>query len=154
VIDNLTVLELIDSHLAGTGLFLVEMKIKPGNKILVFIDGDNGVGIDDCIGLSRKIESGLNRDVEDFELEVSSSGAEAPLRLKRQYIKNIGRRIRVLTQSDIYHNGNLIAVNEDDIDIQIQKEIKDESGKKLKETTVLKVPFSGIKETKLEISFK
>ncbi len=154
MIDNLTVLELIDSQLAGTSLFLVEMKIKPGNKILVFIDGDQGVGIDDCISLSRKIESGLNRDVEDFELEVSSSGAEAPLKLKRQYLKNIGKRVRVLTVNDTYHNGDLMAVNEDAIELSVVKEFKDEAGKKRKETSLITVAFSEIKETKLEILFK
>lgn len=154
MIDNLTVLELIDSQLAGTSLFLVEMKIKPGNKILVFIDGDQGVGIEDCINLSRKIESGLNRDVEDFELEVSSSGAEAPFKLKRQYLKNIGKRVRVLTVGDTYHNGDLEAVHEDAIDLKIVKEIKDDAGKKRKETSIISVPFTEIKETKLEILFK
>lgn len=154
MIDNLTVLELIDSQLAGTSLFLVEMKIKPGNKILVFIDGDQGVGIDDCISLSRKIESGLNRDVEDFELEVSSSGAEAPLKLKRQYLKNIGKRVRVLTVNDTYHNGDLMAVNDEAIELTVVKEFKDEAGKKRKETSLISVPFSEIKETKLEILFK
>ena len=81
MIDKLQVLSVIDTALAGTDKFLVDLKISSDNRINVAIDGDNGITIDDCIDLSRKIESSLDRDVEDFELNVASAGAR-PLRAR------------------------------------------------------------------------
>jgi ribosome maturation factor RimP len=87
--------ELVDRHLSGTDRFLVDVLIKPGNRIYVFIDGDHGVTIDDCVKISRMLEAELDREREDFELNVSSSGADQPLRMPRQYPKNIGRSLHI-----------------------------------------------------------
>ena len=85
----------INEHLAGTDMFLVEVFIKPVNRIYIFIDGDHGVKISDCVALSRHIESKYDRETVDYELNVSSSGADQPIKLPRQYIKNIGRSLCV-----------------------------------------------------------
>ena len=95
MIEKIKVLELIDSALEGGDKFLVNLKIAPGNRIYVDIDGDAGVTIDDCVALSRAIEGGLNRDEEDFELMVSSAGADQPLKMARQYPRHIGRTLDV-----------------------------------------------------------
>ncbi|WP_224487661.1 ribosome assembly cofactor RimP [Robertkochia flava] len=76
-------------------LFLIDLKVTPDNKILVVIDGDQGVNLKDCIEVSRKVEHNLDREEEDFSLEVSSPGATEPLLHKRQYTKNIGRKLKV-----------------------------------------------------------
>ena len=79
-------------EILGEGdLFLVEVKVSKNNNIQVFIDGDNGVKIQDCIDLSRQLEECLDRESEDFELSVLSFGLEEPLKMQRQYVKNIGR---------------------------------------------------------------
>ena len=95
MIEKIKILELVNGALEGSDKFLVNLKITPDNRIFVDIDGDNGVVIDDCIALSRAIESQLDRDEEDFELNVSSAGADQPLKLTRQYRKNVGRDLEV-----------------------------------------------------------
>lgn len=95
MIDKFKVLDIVKDVLEGSDKYLVNMKITPDNRIFVDIDGDNGINIDDCIEVSRAIENGLNRDEEDFELNVSSAGADAPLKMPRQYRRHVGRELSV-----------------------------------------------------------
>lgn len=95
MIDKFKVLDIVKDTLEGTEKYLVNMRITPDNRIFVDIDGDNGINIDDCIELSRTIENKLNREEEDFELNVSSAGADAPLKMPRQYHRHIGRMLSV-----------------------------------------------------------
>jgi ribosome maturation factor RimP len=141
--------ELAGDWLNGTDKYLVALKIKPGNRILVFIDGDHGVTIEDCVKLSRHIESNLDRDKDDFELQVSSSGADQPLIMPRQYIKHTGRHIRVTTADDVQNTGILELCNDDGITIKVAGDKK----KKEPEKTVF-IAFRDIKESKIELSFK
>ena len=97
MIDKFKVLDIVKEALDGSDKFLVNMKITPDNRIFVDIDGDNGVNIDDCIELSRTIEGKLDRDEEDYELNVSSAGADSPLKMPRQYQRHIGRELSVVT---------------------------------------------------------
>ena len=96
MIEKIKILELVNQALEGSDKFLVNLKITPDNRIYIDIDGDNGITIDDCIELSRTVESQLDREVEDFALDVSSAGADQPLKLVRQYRKNIGRDVEVV----------------------------------------------------------
>lgn len=84
----------------NNSLFLIDLDITKDNKILVVIDGDKGVSVEDCIAVSRKIEHNLDRDEEDFSLEVSSAGVSQPLQLERQYRKNLGRKLQVTTNNE------------------------------------------------------
>lgn len=95
MIDKFKVLDIIKDILEGSDKYLINMKITPDNRIFVDIDGDNGINIDDCIELSRAIENKLNRDEEDFELTVSSAGADTPLKMPRQYRRRIGQMLCV-----------------------------------------------------------
>ena len=79
-------------------LFLISLDIQGNNEVKVVIDGDEGVKVEDCIAVSRKVEHNLDREEEDFSLEVMSAGAASPLELPRQYKKNIGRHLEVKTQ--------------------------------------------------------
>ena len=115
MIEKIKILELVNEALEGSDKFLVSLKITPDNRIYVDIDGDNGVTIDDCIELSRAIESQLNRDEEDFALDVSSAGADQPLKLTRQYLKNIGREVEVVTFDGEKTVGELTAADEERI---------------------------------------
>lgn len=95
-------------------LFLIEFSVLQDNQIRVVIDGDNGVQVEDCVFVSRAIEHNLDREEEDFSLEVTSAGATSPLQDKRQYKKNIGRTLKVKTASEEF-KGELIKANEDRI---------------------------------------
>ena len=95
MIDKFKVLDIVKDVLEGSDKYLVNMKITPDNRIFVDIDGDNGINIDDCIEVSRAIENSLNRDEEDFELNVSSAGADSPLKMPRQYRRHVVRELSV-----------------------------------------------------------
>ncbi len=84
----------------NNSLFLIKLEINASNHILVVIDGDTGVSVNDCIAISRKIEHNLDRDEEDFSLEVTSAGVAEPLKLPRQFKKNIDRKLQVKTEND------------------------------------------------------
>ena len=112
MIDRTAIMKMIDDHLAGSPLFLIDVIIKPGNIILVFIDGDQEVKISDCAMLSRYIESQLNRDAEDYELRVSSAGIDHPYQFLRQYLKNVGRQVQVHLMDGSVIRGTLVEVNE------------------------------------------
>lgn len=98
-------------------LFLIDLSILENNQIRVVIDGDNGVSVDDCIFLSRAIEHNLDRDKEDFSLEVTSAGVTSLLQFKRQYKKNIGRILFVKTLAEEFE-GKLSDVKDDGILIE------------------------------------
>ncbi|MBP3763350.1 MAG: ribosome assembly cofactor RimP [Bacteroidales bacterium] len=107
MIEKIRILELVNSALEGSDKFVVNMKITPDNRIFVDIDGDSGVTIDDCIAVSRAVESRLDRDEEDFELNVGSAGLDQPLKLTRQYRKNVGRDLEVTTVDGEHLEGTL-----------------------------------------------
>ena len=98
-------------------LFLINFEIKPSNTIEVIIDGDNGVSVEDCIAMSRAIEHNLDRDEEDFALQVMSAGVTEGLVHKRQYAKNIGRTIAVETANDKIE-GELTATTDSEFTLQ------------------------------------
>ena len=115
MIEKIKILELVNNALEGSDKFLVNLKITPDNRIFVDIDGDNGVNIDDCIEVSRAIEGNLDREEEDFELNVSSAGADQPLKLTRQYRKNVGRDLEVVTSDGERAEGTLEDASEEGI---------------------------------------
>ncbi|MBQ1408830.1 MAG: ribosome assembly cofactor RimP [Bacteroidales bacterium] len=146
MIDKLHVLNIIDTSLAGTDKFLVDLKISTDNRINVAIDGDNGITIDDCIELSRTIENSLDRDVEDFELNVASAGLDSPLKLKRQYKKNVGRELTVTTFDGETVEGKLIDANDDNITLKLP-------GRKNMNAEPLVIAHPDIKTAKIVIKF-
>ncbi len=150
MIDRAEIVKMIDDHLAGTPLFLMDVIIKPGNMILVFIDSDQEVKISDCASLSRYIESRLNRDVDDYELRVSSAGIDHPYLFLRQYLKNQGRQVQILLSDQTAIRGTLVRADEKGIEIRSQEK----SGKKKDQNTVTRyIPFDQIKETKGIVTF-
>ena len=140
-----------EKHLEGTDKFLVEVLVKPGNKVLVFIDGDTFVTIDDCVSLSRFVEDYLETTGEEFELNVSSAGADHPFSLTRQYRKYIGKDISVVLNDDRKIIGQLLSLKETGIDLlpQLKKSKKEEE-----HTGPIFIDFQDIKEAKRVISFK
>lgn len=146
MIEKIKILELVNGALEGSDKFLVNMKITPDNRIFVDIDGDNGVNIDDCIALSRAIESQLDRDTEDFELNVSSAGADQPLKLTRQYRKNVGRDLEVVTLDGERAEGTLEDASDDGIVIRTH-------GTKKEPSETLRFAYRDIKSAKVMIKF-
>jgi Uncharacterized protein conserved in bacteria len=132
-------------------LFLVELLVSPTNDIKVFLDSDKGITIEKCIrinrSLYRRIEEELFPD-GNFSLEVSSPGVEEPLKLKRQYKKNVGRKVEVYMNDNTRKEGKLVEADEDHIVI----EETEGRGKKAvnKKTTIL---FNQIKHTKVLVTF-
>ena len=146
-INEQVVNRLVEEKIAETDLFVGEIKVKPGNVIYVFLDGDKGVTVDDCIAVSRHIESHLDRDREDFELHVSSFGVGHPLKLYRQYRNAIGKPFSIVTTEGIKHEGKLLQVQENKIVIEKQ-------GTKKKDPSVEEeILFSNIKTAKIEVVF-
>lgn len=134
-------------------LFLISLNISDQNHILIVIDGDEGVSVDDCIAVSRKIENNLDREEEDFSLEVASSGVSEPLNLPRQYQKNIGRKLEVITKTDKFA-GNLTDVNEDGIVLSWKaKEPKPIGKGKVTVDKEAKIAFQEIEKAKVVITF-
>lgn len=143
------ILTLIESYIDAADMFLVEVKVKPGNKITVFIDSEKGVGIDDCVALSRFIESKLDREAEDFELEVSSAGLDMPLRHIRQYKKNIGHRVDVVTKEGLKKTGTLISADKEGFTIQHTLKPK---AKKTNEEQIFHFLYQQVKSTKIVVN--
>jgi len=137
---------------AEPGLFLVEVKIKPANNIKVFIDGDQGVSIEKLVQYNRRLYKQLEEENMfpggDFSLEVSSPGLDEPLKLHRQYLKNIGRYVEVTDNEGAPKAGKLISATETDI---VLEEIQGK-GKKM-ETVHHTISFDNIKTTKIQIKF-
>lgn len=107
--------ELLKEALAeNDSLFLIDLSFLPGNKIHVVVDGDVGVSLNECIRISRKIEHNLDREEEDFALEVTTPDIAEPIKVQRQYLKNLNRILSVKTQDEKFE-GTLTEVNEHNI---------------------------------------
>lgn len=139
----------------GTDRFLVDVKIEVGNKIHIEMDAFSGFSIGDCVKVSRFIEEKLDREKEDFELNVSSPGAEKPFKVPQQFKKNVGRTLKVKSLDGIEMQGKLIDADESKFTIESSSKEKVE-GKKSKELVVRQNVFeiNNIKEAKIILSFK
>lgn len=154
MISDLHIRELAEKALEGTDSFLVDVHVTPMNKIIVLIDRNGGVNISQCVEVSRFIEKSLDRDAEDFELEVSSAGLDQPFKVLRQYEKNIGREVDVKLADGKKVKGELVSATADGITLkQVVKEKIE--GKKAKKTVEKNYNFSypEIKETRVVIKF-
>lgn len=135
-------------------LFLIDFSLLPDNKISVVIDGDNGVTVEDCIFMSRAIEHNLDREEDDFSLDVASAGATSPLVNKRQYKKNIGRTLEVKAKPDLNIEGVLTEV--DDVEVTLEwkaKEPKPVGKGRIVVKKQAKIKYEDILEAKVIIKF-
>jgi len=146
-----TVEKMIAPLLEGD-IFLVSIRVKPTNNIKIYLDADGGLGIEKCIRINRALykameENGMYPD-GDFSLEVSSPGIDEPLKLLRQYKKNIGRNVEVITTEDVKKEGRLTGVTEEKIII----EYTTGKGKKA-ETKSEEIDLGNIKQTTVQVKF-
>ena len=145
--------KLVATLLEGeTEYFLVSLRIKPTNNVKVFIDGDNGLPIEKCVQLNRKLYKLLDEAAfypeGEFSLELSSPGVDEPLKSSRQYKKNIGRDVAIIFLDETTREGKLIAVAEENIIV----EYTEGKGKKAI-IQQLVIPFSNIKTTTVQTKF-
>ena len=136
--ENIT--KLVAQHIEGTDIFFVEVVVKPGNAIRVHVDTPEGISIDACVKISRFLNESLDRDVEDYALEVSSPGLGGAFRVKQQYEKNLGRNIEVLHTDGIKVKGKLKSVSDDGIILTVNGDDEE-------------IRFDEIKRAKAIISF-
>jgi len=154
MISEMNIKALAEQKIGGTALFLVDVKVKPANKIEVFVDGPDHISVDECVSISKHIEAGLNRDEEDFELTVSSPGIDQPFKVINQYKKYTGKEVSTLKKDGIKIIGKLMDANENEIQIETKKTERSEKGKgKQTITENITIPLNQIKETKLILPF-
>ena len=155
MIEKKTVCQIVEEWLEGKDYFLVEVTVSPDDKIVVEIDHAEGVWIEDCVELSRFIEAKLNREEEDYELEVGSAGIGQPFKVLQQYYIHIGQEVEVVTRDGRKLAGILKDADEEKFTVGVQKKVKLEGSKRPKlieedETFT----YEQIKYTKYLISFK
>lgn len=155
MIDKQQLTQTVEQAIEGTSIFIVDIKINPGNAIVVEIDSPESIDIDTCAKITRQIEATFDRDVEDYELEVGSAGLTAPFKVKGQYLKNIGNEVEVLTSDGRKLQGVLTAVDDNDFTIEVAKKVKEPGAKRptlvMEPTTI---EMSNTKSVKYLINFK
>ncbi|MCB0821397.1 MAG: ribosome assembly cofactor RimP [Bacteroidales bacterium] len=148
MLNKVKIEEIVLNHLEGSDKFLVDIEISSTNVIDVYVDGDNGISIGECVQVSRLIESAFDRDEEDYELRVSSPGLDSPFKLLRQYKKYVGREIRISLNDGQKLKATLLSVDDEGIKVEYKAD------KKAKTKTQADFKFEEIKTVKPEISFK
>ena len=154
------VIELVEEKIADRpDLFIVDVKMHPSGLLTILMDGDQGIGIKDCADISRHVGFFLEEEnviEQAYNLEVSSPGLDMPLKLQRQYTKNLNRSLSVRLIDGTNHEGKLISV--DDHAIVLEENVKParSAGEKNKKAQLIEnsIPFDQIAETKVLISFK
>lgn len=147
--------ETVESALEGTDMFLVDVSVSQDNRIVVEVDSMGYMDVEACAELSRKVESVLDRDVDDFELEVGSSGLTSPFRVRRQYDKNIGNEVEVLTRDGRKFTGTLVEAADEDFTVEVARKVKREGMKRpVVELQPERLGYGDAKSVKYVINFK
>lgn len=155
MIDKAIVRQAVEEAIASTDLFIVDITVSATNEIVVELDSPGIMDVDTCAEIARAVEAKLDRDVEDFELEVGSAGLTSPFKVRQQYLKNVGNEVEVLTRSGRKFTGVLTAVNADDFTVEVARKVKPEGAKR--PITVQEpetIPFAEAKQVKYVINFK
>ncbi len=130
MIDKQDVLRATEQAIEGTDLFIVDVKVNAGNAIVVELDSPESMDLDTVAAVSRSIESALDRDKEDFELEVGSAGLTAPFKVRGQFDKNIGNPVEVLTADGRKLRGTLVETTDEGFTISVKVKEKPEGAKR------------------------
>ncbi|HAX94198.1 MAG TPA: ribosome assembly cofactor RimP [Bacteroidales bacterium] len=140
--------ELIKEYISGTGMFVVSVKVSAANRITVLADTREGITINECVLLHRHIENGLDRDAEDFELQVSSPGLDSPFTVIEQYQKNEGKKVSVVDNEGTKYSGILKNVTSGGFDLETEVKIKGKG----KEKKDIPFNFDQVKATKIVLT--
>ncbi|MCB8995373.1 MAG: ribosome assembly cofactor RimP [Bacteroidales bacterium] len=146
--------QIIREKIEGTEIFLVAVIMNPGNNIHVHLDTQKGISIDECVEVSRYIVSKMDKDIEDYNLEVSSPGLDSPFRVKEQYEKNLGKEVEIVKTDGSKIKGRLLTYSGDKIEVEHM--VKPKSTDKSKKPTAQQATLilDDIKTIKSVISFK
>ena len=150
MIEKQKIQGLVEEYIRGSGLFLVSVKVSNANRIIVLADKNEGITIDECAAIHRHIEKGLDRDAENYELQVSSPGLDLPFGVIEQYYKNEGRKVEVIDNEGVKYLGKLKNVTKGGF--ELETEIKNK-GKaiELKDNSF---NFEQIKSTRVILTIK
>ena len=155
MIDKNVVKKLADEWLEGKDYFLTDITVSPENRIVIEIDHAEGVWIEDCVALSRYIESRLDRDIEDYELEVGSAGIGQPFKVFHQYEINVGEPVEVLTVDGKKLIGTLKVVTPEEFTVTVKEKIRPEGEKRPKIVERdINLKYDEVKYTKYYLTFK
>ena len=153
MIDKKQITQLIEDKLTEDQ-FIVEIEISPSNQIMVALDSEKGITIDHCVQISRLVEESLDREEEDFELQVSSAGLGQPFKVQRQYKKNIGQEVEVVLTNGTKLEGVLQSADDNGFELESSKREKVEGHKKKQLITkVHRIAFDEAKTVKNIIKF-
>lgn len=150
MIEKQTIQGLVEEFMKGTGLFLVAVKVSGPNRITVLADKNEGITIDECAAIHKHIEKNLDREVEDFELQVSSPGLDLPFGVIEQYLKNEGKKVEVADNEGSKYAGKLKNVTEGGFELETELKIKG----KTKELKDISFNFDQIKSTRVILTIK
>jgi ribosome maturation factor RimP len=150
MIEKQKIQGLVEEFIKGTGLFLVAVKVSGANRITILADKKEGITIDECAGIHRHIEKNIDRDKEDFELQVSSPGLDLPFGVIEQYFKNEGRKVEVTDNEGSKYAGILKNVTEGGFELETEMKIKG----KAKELKDISFNFDQIKATRVILTIK
>ena len=155
MISKDSIYQAVEQFIVDTDYFLVDIKVTPDNHVMVEIDSFEGVKIDFCAELNRHIESQIDREIEDYDLEVGSAGLTEPFKVQKQYEKNLGNEVETLTKEGKKFNGILKDVDSTGFVLEIEKSEKPEGAKrKILISEDLPFTYDDIKTTKYIIRFK
>ncbi len=155
MIDIKTLRDIVNEWLEGKDYFLTDLTISKDDKIVVEIDHKEGVWIDDCVDLSKFIESRLNSDEDNYELEVGSAGIGQPFKVLQQYVNHVGDDVEVVTLQGQKLKGILKAADENGFTVSVKKKVKPEGAKRPKMVEEDQTyAYDGVKSVKYLISFK
>ena len=141
---------LVEEFIKGTGLFLVAVKVSSANRITVLADKNEGITIDECVAIHRHIENNLDREKEDFELQVSSPGLDLPFGVIEQYYKNEGKKVEVTDNDGTKLTGTMKNVTAGGFELETEVKIKG----KTKELKDISFNFDQVKTTRVILTIK
>jgi ribosome maturation factor RimP len=150
MIEKQKIESLVEGFIKGTGLFVVAVKVSSANRITVLADKNEGITIDECAAIHRHIEMNLDRETEDFELQVSSPGLDLPFGVIEQYFKNDGKKVEVVDKEGSKFTGIIKNVTEGGFELETENKVKGKS----KELKDLSFNFDQIKSTRVILTIK
>jgi ribosome maturation factor RimP len=150
MIEKQTIQTIVEEFINGTGLFLVGIKVSGSNRITVLADKNEGITIDECARIHRQIENSLDREKEDFELQVSSPGLDLPFAVIEQYFKNDGKKVEVIDNEGGRHTGILKNITKGGFELETELKVKG----KTKELKDISFNFEQIKSTRVILTIK
>lgn len=156
MIEKKTIATIVSDYCAEAypDYYIVEVAVHPGNRIVVELGASQGLSIDACVAISKHIEGQLDRETEDFELEVGSAGLTSPFKVLRQYMDAVGQEVEVLRKGGVKEKGLLKSVDEAGIILEVLRKVRLEGQKrKVEIAEELPIPFAEVLQTKRQLKF-